>query len=448
MTAKFHETLGADRLESKFPDAKPLYTESEAYYEANRCLFCYDAPCISACPTGIDVPGFIRKIATGNIKASARTIFEANMLGTSCSRVCPVEVLCAGACVFNDLNGEPIHIGRLQRYATEKALFDEAETGRKLFEPKPDTGKKVALIGAGPASLACAAYLALEGVKPTIFERGKLPGGLNTTGVAPYKLHAESSLDEVSWLLSHGVDLKTEVEVGKDVTADQLRRDYDAVFVGIGMGDDRLLSFGNENNPYVLGATALIEAIKNDAGFQLPPGVKTAVIVGGGNTAIDIARQLAGLGVEDVSMIYRRTAAEMSGYKHEMDYARKEGVTLVENARPVKVHQEEDRVLGLRVASTVTDQETEIACDLIVMAVGQESRVHALGLDIEVNDRGHVVVDLETMRTGREGVWAGGDCINGGKEVVNAAADGREAALDMLRSWGLQPRKWRYSPSV
>ena len=440
----FLDQLGEGRLERQFADAKPRYSPAEAIYEANRCLFCQDAPCITACPTGIDIPRFIRKIASDNLRGSAKTILEANMMGTSCARVCPVEVLCVGTCVYNDLNHKPIQIGRLQRYATESGLAMELKSGRSLFAKADPIGKKVALIGAGPASLACAAYLALEGAEPTIYERGKLPGGLNTTGVAPYKLDTEGSLDEVAWLLNLGVNLKTGVTVGEDVTVAQLLNDNDAVFLGIGLGIDRLLGMSSNYPQYLRGATDLIEDIKNNNDFALPADVKTAVVVGGGNTAIDVARELAGLGVEDVSMIYRRSHREMSGYKHEMDAARQEGVGLVQCAQPVKVVEEDGRVTGLKVVSTETQQNTVIACDMIVMAVGQESRVRQLGFEVALNEKGHVAVDPQTYRTSQDRVWAGGDCINGGKEVVNAAAHGREAALDMLRSWGASPRNWHY----
>ena len=429
------DTLSKNRLESAIADGKPRYSDSEAAIEANRCLFCYDAPCIQACPTAIDIPSFIKKIATGNIKGSAKTIFRANMLGTSCSRVCPVEVLCAGACVYNDLNHLPIQIGRLQRYATEQALEEEATSGNKLFKAKPGIGKKVALIGAGPASLACAAHLALEGVEAVIFERDELPGGLNTTGVAPYKFHAEDALAEVQWILSHGVTLKTGVTVGSDISFAALRRDYDAVFVGVGLGKDRHLGLGDG----ALGATALIRAIKNDPQFRLPHGLTTAVVVGGGNTAIDIARELAMLSVPKVQMLYRRSEADMSGYVHEMVGARQAGVQLVEHVQPQKLRHENGVVVGVEAKSTATGESLFFPCQMVVEAIGQEKWASALGEVLPLNDNGTVAVDETTRQTILDGVYAGGDCINGGKEVVNAAEDGREAAFAMLRSWGLAP---------
>ncbi len=428
--------LGGPRLESQLCDAKPLYTEAEAQVEANRCLFCHDAPCITACPTAIDIPKFIKQIASDNLRGSARTILSANMLGLSCARVCPVEELCAGDCVYNDLNHKPIEIGRLQRYAVEHALGRERAGGRKLFTAKPPVGKKVALIGAGPASLACAAHLALAGATPVIFERDDLPGGLNTTGVAPYKFKTEDALDEVQWLLSHGVDLRCGVAVGQDVSFASLQAEYDAVFIGVGLGRDRLLGFEGEG---VWGATALIRAVKNDPEFRLPAGTRTAIVIGGGNTAIDIARELAMLGVPEVRMVYRRSQAEMSGYRHEMEAARLYGVQLIAELRPAGAVSEGGRVRGARFHHAESGDEAVLPCDLLVLAIGQDKWADSFDDALALHANGTVKIDPQTRETSIEGVYAGGDCVNGGKEVVNAAADGREAAFAMLSGWGLQP---------
>jgi glutamate synthase (NADPH/NADH) small chain len=448
----FVDLLSQERLERELPDGKPLYTPGEARAEAERCLFCHDAPCVQACPTEIDIPLFIKKIATGNVTGSARTIFDSNILGYSCARVCPVEVLCVGKCVYNDWHRAPIQIGKLQRYATEVAMSTEARTGRPVLTPKPRTpsSKRVAMIGGGPASLACAAYLVLEGHYAVVLERNKLPGGLNTTGVAPYKLHADDALREVDFIASLGVEVRTGIEVGKGVSPQSLLDEYDALFIGIGLGADSRLGIPGEDGPGVHGATAFIERIKNEPGLSLSDvkrvkPVKRAIIVGGGNTAIDAARELALLGVEDVSMVYRRTAETMTGYKHEMSAARLEGVRLVERSQPIAVIRGEDgSVRALRVAATedgspvpIAGTERDLPCDMVVVAIGQ-SKLRALAAElsgVELDKRGCVVVDEETRRTGNPRVYAGGDCINGGKEVVNAVADGRDAARAMMRSW-------------
>ena len=436
----FRKALPNNRLEKQFKDSKPPYTESEALIEANRCLNCYDAPCISACPTGIDIPAFIKKIASGNIRGSAKVIFEANMMGASTARVCPVDELCVGACVYNEFNHTPIQIGRLQRYSVEKALEAEEMSFRKLFTPTDQKREqKVALIGAGPASLTCAAYLSLDGVKTVIFNKDDLPGGLNTTAVAPYKFQTEDTLNEVEWILNHGVELRTDVEIGKDIQFDQLVEDYDAVFIGIGLGKSNCLNLPGSNCSGVFGALEVIHRIKNKGDFQIPKEVKSAVIIGGGNTAIDIARELAMLGVEDVKMVYRRSRNEMSGYEHELAGASQYGVRLIENVVPVEVISDNGKLKSLRVKLMESDESFDMPCDWVVEAIGQAKHAADISPDIEVDKMGRVIVDSVTKQTSRPNVYAGGDCINGGKEVVNAAADGREAAFHMLKSWGIKP---------
>jgi glutamate synthase (NADPH/NADH) small chain len=437
--------LAPERLENELPDGKPLYSPGEARVESERCLFCHDAPCVKACPTEIDIPLFIKKIASGNVLGSARTIFESNILGYSCGRVCPVEVLCVGACVYNDWHRTPIQIGKLQRYATEVSLEREAKTGKAILTPKPrsEASKRVALIGAGPASLACGAYLSLEGHHAVLFEKNKLPGGLNTTGVAPYKLHAEDALREVDFVASLGVEIRLGVEIGNGGTsAESLLKEYDAVFIGIGLGADSRLGIPGEDGPGVHGATAYIERLKNEPGLA-PPRGKRAIIVGAGNTAIDAARELALLGASEVTMLYRRSAKSMTGYAHEMAAARVEGVRLLDNTQPVEVIRDADgHVTALRVAATsdgvvMPGTERDLPCDIVVVAIGQ-SKLRALASElpgVALDGRGCVVVDPATRRTNNPRVYAGGDCINGGKEVVNAVADGREAARAMMRAW-------------
>jgi glutamate synthase (NADPH/NADH) small chain len=438
----FASRLPAERVELDLGDGKPLYTRAEAQAEAERCLYCSDAPCIRACPTSIDVPTFIKKIASGNVRGSARTILEANLLGYSCARVCPVEVLCVGACVYNGWNRPPIAIGRLQRYATETTT---REGDTPLFRPKPKSGRRVALIGAGPASLACAGELALGGHAPVLYEKRALPGGLSTTGIAPYKLHAEDAIREVEWVLSLGVEVRLDVEVGKDIRGASLLSEYDAVFVGVGLGTDAKLGIFGEEGPGVFGATGWIERVK-----VLPRGPMGAgdlgrvVIIGGGNTAIDMARECAQLGAREVSMVYRRGEREMSGYAHELEAARREGVVVVTSTVPLGFERDGDgRLLGVRVAlaesgKPVAGSERTIACDLVGVAIGQ-SKLGAIARElpgVALDDKGSIAVDPGTGATGHDRVWSGGDCANGGKEVVHAVAEGKRAARDMMRRWG------------
>lgn len=429
--------LPKQRLEKQFSDAKPLLTESEAFIEANRCLYCYDAPCIKACPAEIDIPAFIKKISTNNLLGSAETILSANALGCTCGKVCSVEVLCAGACVLNQLNKTPIQIGQLQYFATEKFVFNTDYQGRKIFPIKKLSDKKVALIGAGPASMSCAFYLAINGVKPVVFEKGDMPGGLNTTGVAPYKLQSEDALKEINWIIQHGIDLHTGVEIGKKITFEKLQQGYDAVFVGVGLGRDMKLNIQDNCHSSIWGATELIEKIKNTNNFKLPENINEVVVIGGGNTAIDIARELAMLGVQDVKIIYRRTEQEMRGFAHELAGARKFGVRFVENLKPIEIIKNGEQKLKLTTISTIGNNISEFLCDWVIMAIGQEKDVKQLIPKLEVDKTDCLIVDPITQRTNLHNVYAGGDCINGGKEVVNAAADGRKAAFAMLKHWGL-----------
>jgi glutamate synthase (NADPH/NADH) small chain len=443
--------LPQDRLENELPDKKPLYTEAEAKAEADRCLYCSDAPCIKACPTEIDIPTFIKKIASGNVRGSARTIFEQNLLGYSCARVCPVEVLCQGDCVYTGWGRDPIQIGRLQRFATETATTDGATS---VLTRKVDMGaakKKVACIGGGPASLAFAGYLALEGHEAVVFEKRAYSGGLNTTGIAPYKLHAHDALHEVAWVEGLGVEVKTGVEIGHDdgpgrVSAKKLLETYDAVFIGVGLGADSRLGIPGEDGPGVYGATEWIERMKLEMSKAHREEVagKRILVVGGGNTAIDVARECALLGAADVAMCYRRGVPEMSGYAHEMSGGRKEGVRLVGHVQPVAfVRDAGGKLTALRVAKTDADAkpiagtEHDLPCDMVALAIGQ-SKLRDIAKElpgVELDKRGCIIADSATCATGNPKVFAGGDCINGGKEVVNAVADGRNAARALMARW-------------
>ncbi len=440
----FRHRLADTRTEQRLVDHKPLYTPSEAQAEATRCLYCADAPCIKACPTSIDVPTFIKKIASGNVRGAARTIFEKNILGYSCARVCPVEVLCAGSCVYAHWHREPIAIGRLQRYATEIATREEQAP---LFTRKPargDASLRVALIGGGPASLACAAELALEGHAAIVFEKHNVPGGLNTTGVAPYKLHADDALHEVEWVAALGVEIRIGVEVGRDIKGEELLRGYDAVFIGVGLGSDSKLGLPGEDGPGVYGATAWIEVVKLACVGDLELG--RVVVVGGGNTALDMARECVHLGASEVTVVYRRGLGQMTGYRHEIDDAKREGVRVVTGTAPVAfVRREDGRISALRVAPAdggrpTLGSEYEIPCDTVGVAIGQ-SKLGGIVDElpgVRLDTRGRIQADPLTGATAHPRVWSGGDCVNGGKEVVHAVADGRNAAHDMMRRLGTE----------
>jgi len=443
MTSSFVAKLDDERLEKSLRDKKPLYTEAEARAEAERCLYCADAPCIKACPTEIDIPTFIKKIASGNVRGSAQTIFEQNLLGHSCARVCPVEVLCVGDCVYNGWGRDPIQIGRLQRYATQTTT---AAGAKKLFTPKAKTGKKVALIGAGPASLACAGTLALEGHTAVIFEKRPYPGGLNTTGIAPYKLHVEDALHEVEWVTSLGVEIRTEEFT--PAGAAKVLADYDAVFIGVGLGEDSKLGVPGEDGAGVTGATAWIEQMKLARGTKKQTG--RVVVIGGGNTAIDVARESALLGAESVTMIYRRGEEKMSAYKHELDGGRKEGIRVLTHVQPMEfIRDKSGKLEAVRVAKTdengkpIAGTEFNVPCDFAALAIGQ-AKLRTLAsafAGVEVDARGCIKADAATGQTGNPKVFSGGDCVNGGKEVVNAVAEGRNAARTLIARFEAEKAK-------
>jgi len=486
--------LSTGRIEQGFQSSKLPYSDGQARGEAQRCLYCHDAPCTKACPAGVDVPGFIRKITTGNIKGAARTIFRANVLGYSCGCVCPVEALCVGACLLKLAPAPPVEIGRLQRYATERFVGTPAGAYLLLATGVKRTGRKVALVGAGPASLACASHLVSCGHEAVIFEKRDLPGGLNLYGIAPDKLHADDALREAEWVLASGVELRTGVEVGKDVSCERLLEEYDAVFLGVGLGRDSRLGIPGEDGPGVHGAVETIEKLKLDPAFRLEglfrassstcgPGgaaeamqicdMAGAVVIGGGNTATDIARELACLGVRGVTILYRRTEKERPGYAHELRAARLAGVRFVENTVPVRVLRERGDAAvgdgrgavgmagdagresggtvaekvgplkGLLVANAekakpVAGTECEFPARAVFVAIGQAGMPELLSRlpGVESDSSGCVRIDEKTGRTGNPRIFAGGDCVNGGREVVNAVAEGKRAALaidEMLR---------------
>lgn len=434
MIANNHEhtspwPLFEDRMEEKFIDAKPVLNDRQAIAESARCLNCYLAPCINACPTGINIPQFINRISTADTYGAAQTILDANILGLSCAMACPTEVLCEGACVYHGLKEPPIMIGRLQRFAVQKAY----DAGKQFYAAGLSSGKKVALVGAGPASLACAFELRRLGHEAIIYEKDDIPGGLNTYGIAPYKMKAQVSLREIKEIEKIGVVFRFGYELGKNLRLEQLLQKYNSVFLGIGLGEDSKLKISNLQHPRVRGAVKLIAELKmgKEAGLAWINGVQSALIVGGGNTALDVARELKALGVPEVFVSYRRDRGSMSAYAHEYKLACEEGVQFLFNtvATSFSARTSEQVLVGLQ-NTIASDEKKGLQVNLVVMAIGQGSLA---SLFDEISDlqfeEGHLIADPVTGRTGHQRIFAGGDLVNGGKEVVNAVAEGKRAAL-------------------
>lgn len=428
--------LDAETAARNMAEKTPRYIPQEALIEANRCLFCFDAPCIMACPTGIDIPSFIKKIANKNPVASARTILTANVLGASCARVCPTEVLCEGACVVLDLEGDPVKIGRLQRYATDYVFEHHIDV---LHAPAKKNGKKVAVLGAGPAGLGCAAELAQLGYEVTVFDKKKAGGGLNTYGIAYYKMRPEISLDEVKMIERLGVKFRYGVEIGKDIPIADLEKNYDAIFLGLGLGGANRLGIPGEDLPEVVDALDFIEWIHTRPLHEVPVGRRVAIL-GCGNTAIDAVSQSKRLGAEVATIIYRRGEDDMPAYGFEYELAKNDGATFHFHTIPTEVLAENGHVKALRLAKTETrDGKVQIIpgsewieeFDLVLKAVGQEKQTNVftqLFPGLKLDRKGRVEHNPETMETGVPKLFVGGDCANGGREVVNAVAEGKKAA--------------------
>jgi glutamate synthase (NADPH/NADH) small chain len=428
--------LGPEAAAASMADLKPRYTPQEAIIEANRCLFCFDAPCIQACPTGIDVPSFIKKIANGNLTGSARTILTANVLGASCARICPTSVLCEGACVVLDREGDPVKIGRLQRYATDYVAEKKISV---LKAPAKKTGKRIAIIGGGPAGLGCAAELALLGHSPVVFEKKSHAGGLNTYGIAYYKMPPLVSLDEVEMIKSLGVEFRCGVEIGEDVSVAQLEQEFDGIFVGVGLSGSPKLGIPGEGLPEVMEALSFIAQIRTQPLHTIAIGERVAVI-GGGNTAIDAVTQAKRLGARDAAIIYRRTQTDMSAYEFEQELAGTDGARFMFNVVPVEVLSSGGHVAGLKLVRTssaggkaqiVPGSEFIEPFDMVIKAIGEEKQAGLLKKlfpNLELDKRGVVVRNADTGQTNLSKVFTGGDCANGGREVVNAVAEGKKAA--------------------
>ncbi|MBS0220468.1 MAG: NAD(P)-dependent oxidoreductase [Proteobacteria bacterium] len=428
--------LSAEELSRNFADIHVPLDRERALIEASRCYFCYDAPCQQACPTGIDIPGFIRKIATDNVKGAAVTILSENIMGGACARVCPVEILCESACVRETQETRPIQIGALQRYATDW-LFE-----RKLqpFARASSTGKCVAVVGAGPAGLACAHRLALRGHDVTIFEAKPKAGGLNEYGIAAYKVPDDFAQAEVAFILGiGGIRIEFGKALGRDVSFAGLRRDFDAVFLGMGLAGVNALALDGEDMPGVMDAVAYIERLRQAADKSTLEIGRRVVVIGGGNTAIDIAVQSKRLGAEDVTVVYRRGPDHMGATRHEQELAQTNGVTLKHWARPARIVGHRGRLKEVEFKYTQLDEQGRLMAtgdrftllaDMLFKAIGQTfvpvplgngaaEPIELAGNRIEVNaDR----------KTSLPDVWAGGDCVPGDDLTVSAVQDGKLAA--------------------
>ena len=420
-------------FEKNFKQKKPLMNQTEAFMESSRCLFCYDAPCIQACPTHIDIPLFIKQIHTNNLDGAAQTIYDSNWMGNACGKVCPTQVLCEGACVYNHQQVKPIEIGRLQNYATKQAM----QSGKKLYQAGKSNGKKVAIIGAGPAGISCACELRLLGYTVDIFEAKTKPSGLTVFGTAPYKITNEEALEEIDYLqaqLEFSIKYSTPISTEEQVR--NLEARYDAIFLGVGNGPTAALGIEGEQLENVIGAVEFVEALRFQKHKMSVP--ERVVVIGGGNTAMDAASESARMGARQVHLVYRRPKDQMGAYYFEYDLAISAGVQSIFGASPLAILGT-GKASGVRFVKTkiengrvenIPGSEFVLDCDLVIKATGQAKMGDLFqrikGLNLGKSQR--LEVNPETYKTSNPKYFAGGDAVNGGAEVVNAAYEGKMAA--------------------
>lgn len=430
--------LSPDQLSCEFADIAPLLDPTAAAAAASRCHYCYDAPCVQACPTQIDIPSFIRKIGNGNLKGAATDILSANPLGGMCARVCPTEILCEGACVRNHQDSKPVAIGALQRHATDWAMAHDAVQWTRAS----DSGRHVAVVGAGPAGLACAHRLAIAGHRVTIYDAHDKGGGLNEYGIAAYKTVDDFAQREVQGLLSvGGIELKTGITIGRDMTLDALRQQFDAVFLAMGLAGVRALELEGDALSGVMNAVDFIKQVREAEDLTTVPVGRRVIVIGGGNTAVDAAVQSRKLGAMSVTMVYRRGIESMSATWAEQEFAKTQGVTLITHAKPVRLMECDGMVTAVEFERTAHDGSTErftLEADMVHLAIGQT--LVAIGLDhaLLTLDQSRIAVDAD-LRTSLDNVWAGGDCAaSGGMDLtVQAVQDGKRAAASIDAAFAL-----------
>ena len=441
--------LSAAQCAANFQDLTEAFDPNEARVAAERCLFCYDAPCVTACPTSIDIPLFIRQIANGQPVPAAKTILDANIVGAMCARVCPTENLCEGACVKETSESRAVEIGRLQRFATDAAFAAK----KQFYKKGAATGKKVAVVGAGPAGLACAHALARAGHAVAIFEARKKGGGLNEFGIAAYKANNDIAQKEVDYILAvGGISVTYGKALGRDFSVADLRAKYDAVFLGMGLGDTNDLGFG-EGVAGVSDAVAFIADLRQAKSKTKIAVGRNVVVIGGGMTAIDAATQAKLLGAENVTIVYRRGKDAMSASPYEQDVAQTRGVLIRHNLMPVKLKTDgkgqDKAVAGVTFEYTAvkggklsgTGETMLIPCDQVLVAIGQTLAAADIGASGIVLEKGRIKVDRH-RRTSVTGVWAGGDCVAGGDDLTVAAVeDGKRAAASISAALGMKARR-------
>jgi glutamate synthase (NADPH/NADH) small chain len=419
-----------------FADAHPPLSAVQALLEAERCYYCFDAPCTTACPTGIDIPSFIARIAQGNLRGAAHAILEENVLGGMCARVCPTEVLCEQACVRNTQEDKPVEIGLLQRHATD-AYF--AKPGAPLFTRGAPTGKRVAVVGAGPAGLSCAHRLAMLGHAVTLFDDKPKLGGLNEYGLATYKTVGGFAQKEIDWLLSiGGIEVRAQHSLGRDMFLDTLAKDCDAVFLGLGLAGVNTLGIAEPADSAARAAVDFIAELRQAASPAEVVVGRRVVVIGGGMTAVDAAVQSRLLGAEDVTMVYRRGPEAMSASGHEQQWAQTQGVRIKHWGAPLQMLSADGRVLGVRFARTAmrgeqlveTDERFDIEADVVLTAIGQSFQAQPLGVSLTLRG-GRIATDAHG-RSSHPKIWAGGDCRHGGRDLtVEAVQHGKLAALSI-----------------